>query len=120
MSANVYSIGIIFNLTAAQSNQLHKRRAAGTLLIYLHINGHSDIAFAGFKRNALQKQRKRVCCITLEFKLAYLVLFIVEFIGLKVNFGELLTFVAERLYTEINMLKNNDEGVRFFVIEIEF
>lgn len=38
----------------------------------------------------------------------------------KVNFGELLTFVAERLYTEINMLKNNDEGVRFFVIEIEF
>lgn len=36
-----------------------------------------------------------------------------------VNFGELLTFVAERLYTEINMLKNNDDGVRFFVIEIE-
>ena len=37
-----------------------------------------------------------------------------------VNFGELLTFVTERLYTEINMLKNGDDGVRFFVIEIEF
>lgn len=36
-----------------------------------------------------------------------------------VNFGELLTFVVERLYTEINMLKNGDDGVRFFVIEIE-
>ncbi|MGN0605062.1 MAG: hypothetical protein ACI4JM_00935 [Oscillospiraceae bacterium] len=36
-----------------------------------------------------------------------------------VNFGELLTYVAERLYTEINLLKNGDDGVRFFVIEIE-
>ncbi len=36
-----------------------------------------------------------------------------------VNFGELLTFVAERLYTEINMLKNGDDGVRFFVLDIE-
>jgi|BioPla2DNA2_1021312.scaffolds.fasta_scaffold75203_1 hypothetical protein len=38
----------------------------------------------------------------------------------EVNFGKLLTFFVERLYTEINMLKNNDDGVRFFVIEIEF
>lgn len=37
-----------------------------------------------------------------------------------VEFGTLLTYIAERLYTEINMLKNNDDGVRFFVIEIEF
>lgn len=37
----------------------------------------------------------------------------------EVNFGELLTFVAERLYTEINMLKNGDDGVRFFVLDIE-
>lgn len=36
-----------------------------------------------------------------------------------VEFGTLLTYIAERLYTEINMLKNNDDGVRFFVIEIE-
>lgn len=37
----------------------------------------------------------------------------------EVNFEELLTFVAERLYTEINMLKNGDDGVRFFVLDIE-
>lgn len=43
-----------------------------------------------------------------------------KFLTDEVNFGELLTFVVERLYTEINMLKNNDDGVRFFVIEIEF
>lgn len=35
------------------------------------------------------------------------------------EFKKLLTYVAERLYTEINMLKNSDEGVRFFVIDIE-
>lgn len=37
-----------------------------------------------------------------------------------VNFGELLTYVAERMYTEINLLKNGDDGVRFFVLDIEF
>lgn len=37
-----------------------------------------------------------------------------------INFGELLAYVAERLYTEINMLKNGDDEVRFFVLDIEF
>ncbi len=32
--------------------------------------------------------------------------------------SELLTYFAERLYSEINMLKNNEAGVRFFVIDI--
>ena len=36
-----------------------------------------------------------------------------------VEFGALLTYIAERLYTEINMLKNGDDGVRFFVLDIE-
>lgn len=32
--------------------------------------------------------------------------------------SELLTYFVERLYTEINILKNNEAGVRFFVIDI--
>ena len=32
--------------------------------------------------------------------------------------GELLTYFAERFWTEINMLKNNDDGIRIFVIDI--
>lgn len=32
--------------------------------------------------------------------------------------GELLTYFAEKFWTEINMLKNNDDGIRIFVIDI--
>lgn len=32
--------------------------------------------------------------------------------------SRLLTYFVERLYTEINILKNNETGVRFFVIDI--
>ena len=32
--------------------------------------------------------------------------------------GVLLEYFVERFWTEINMLKNNDDGIRIFVIDI--